>query len=56
MFLAFFPFSGINNLRVFNIAFSSIPTAPTKLLNDLDMCQFPFLGAIAREPVGVLGR
>jgi hypothetical protein len=31
VFLAFFPFNGINNLRVFNVAFSSIPTAPTKL-------------------------
>jgi hypothetical protein len=34
-FLLFFsnlPFRGINNLRAFNVAFSSIPTAPTKLL------------------------
>jgi len=31
MFLAFFAFNGINNLRVFNVAFSSIPTAPTNL-------------------------
>src|SRR5579859_43470 len=30
MFLAFLPFNGINNLRAFNVAFSSIPTAPTK--------------------------
>ena len=30
VFLAFFSFNGINNLRVFNVAFSSIPTAPTK--------------------------
>jgi hypothetical protein len=30
VFLAFFAFNGINNLRVFNVAFSSIPTAPTK--------------------------
>ena len=30
MFLLFFAFNGVNNLRVFNIAFSSIPTAPTK--------------------------
>ncbi len=29
MFLAFFAFNGINNLRVFNVAFSSIPTVPT---------------------------
>jgi hypothetical protein len=29
VFLAFFAFNGINNLRAFNIAFSSIPTAPT---------------------------
>lgn len=32
MFLAFFPFNGINNLRVFNVAFGSIPTAPTSFL------------------------
>jgi hypothetical protein len=31
MFLAFFAFNRINNLRVFNVAFSSIPTAPTKI-------------------------
>ena len=30
MYLAFFPFNEINNLRAFNVAFSSIPTAPTK--------------------------
>jgi len=29
VFLAFFAFNGINNLRIFNVAFSSIPTAPT---------------------------
>jgi hypothetical protein len=29
LFLAFFTFNRINNLRVFNVAFSSIPTAPT---------------------------
>jgi len=31
VFLSFFSFNGINNLRVFNIAFSSIPTAPTNI-------------------------
>jgi hypothetical protein len=30
VFLSFFSFNGISNLRVFNVAFSSIPTAPTK--------------------------
>jgi hypothetical protein len=30
LFLAFFAFNGISNLRAFNVAFSSIPTAPTK--------------------------
>jgi len=30
-FLTFFAFNGINNLRTFNVAFSSIPTAPTNL-------------------------
>jgi len=30
--LALFAFIGINNLHDFNRAFSSIPTAPTKLL------------------------
>jgi hypothetical protein len=30
LFLAFFTFNRINNLRAFNVAFSSIPTAPTK--------------------------
>jgi hypothetical protein len=30
VFLAFSSFNGISNLRVFNVAFSSIPTAPTK--------------------------
>ena len=29
-FLAFFSFNRISNLRAFNVAFSSIPTAPTK--------------------------
>jgi hypothetical protein len=29
VFLAYFAFNGINNLRAFNVAFSSIPTAPT---------------------------
>ena len=31
VFLAFFAFNGINNLRAFNVAFSSIPTAPTRI-------------------------
>jgi len=31
MFLPFFSFIRISNLRAFNIAFSSIPTAPTKI-------------------------
>jgi len=30
VFLAFFSFNRINNLRVFSVAFSPIPTAPTK--------------------------
>jgi hypothetical protein len=29
VFLAFFAFNGINNLRAVNVAFSSIPTAPS---------------------------
>ena len=29
VFLAFFSFNGINNLRVFSVTFSSIPTAPS---------------------------
>jgi hypothetical protein len=29
VFVPFFPFSRINNLRIFNVAFSWIPTAPT---------------------------
>jgi hypothetical protein len=33
MFLPFFAFNEINNLRAFNVAFSSIPTAPTKPLD-----------------------
>jgi hypothetical protein len=33
-FLAFFSFNGIKNLRVFNVAISSIPTAPTSFLFD----------------------
>ncbi len=32
VFLAFFSFNRINNLRVFNVAFGSIPTAPTNHL------------------------
>ena len=31
VFLAFFAFNGINNLRPFNVAFSSIPTAARDL-------------------------
>jgi len=31
MFLAFFSFEGISNLRIFSVAFSPIPTAPTNL-------------------------
>ena len=31
LFLAYFAFNGINNLRAFNVAFSPIPTAPTNL-------------------------
>ncbi len=31
-FFAILPFRGINNLRVFNILNSSIPTAPTSFL------------------------
>src|SRR5579859_1371605 len=34
VFLTFFAFSRINNLRVFSVAFSSIPTAPTIHLPD----------------------
>jgi hypothetical protein len=30
MFLAFFPFNEVNNLRAFNVALSSIPTALTE--------------------------
>jgi len=33
VFLAFFPFNIISNLRTFNIAFSSIPTAPTNIFS-----------------------
>jgi hypothetical protein len=32
LFLPFFALNRINNLRVFSVAFSSIPTAPTNLL------------------------
>jgi hypothetical protein len=31
LFLAFFSFNEINNLRAFNATFSSIPTAPTNI-------------------------
>jgi hypothetical protein len=34
MFLAFFAFNEINNLRGFNVTFSSIPTAPTNHPSD----------------------
>lgn len=30
-FLAFFAFNRINNLRIFSVAFSPIPTAPTNI-------------------------
>jgi len=33
-FLAFLAFNRINNLRIFSVAFSSIPTAPTNHLPD----------------------
>jgi hypothetical protein len=33
VFLAFFSFNRISNLRVFNVAFSSIPTAPANQLS-----------------------
>ncbi len=33
LFLAFFAFNRINNLRAFNVAFSPIPTAPTNLFS-----------------------
>ena len=40
MFLAFFPFNRISNLRVFNAALSSIPTAPTNISdNQLQICE-----------------
>ena len=35
MLLSFFAFNAINNLRAFNVTFSSIPTAPTKVLLSL---------------------
>ena len=34
VFLAFFAFNRINNLRIFSVALSSIPTAPTNHLPD----------------------
>jgi hypothetical protein len=34
-FMAFFPVNRINNLRAFNLAFSSSPTAPAKIARDL---------------------
>jgi hypothetical protein len=33
VFLSFFSFNKISNLRGFSVAFSSIPTAPTKTLS-----------------------
>jgi hypothetical protein len=40
MFLAFFAFNEINNLRVFNVAFSSIRTAPaSNLIGPVDHTQ-----------------
>jgi hypothetical protein len=41
VFLAFFSFNRISNLRVFSVAFSSIPTAPTNLLHSQRLI-FPF--------------
>ncbi len=35
VFLSFFSFNRISNLRVFTTAFSSIPTAPTNLILNL---------------------
>jgi hypothetical protein len=32
VFLAFFAFNRINNLRIFSVGFSPIPTAPTSFL------------------------
>ena len=40
VFLAFFAFNRINNLRIFSVAFSPIPTAPTRHL--IDMLRLPF--------------
>jgi len=37
VFLAFFAFNGTSNLRAFNVAFSSIPTAPDRITHDLQM-------------------
>jgi hypothetical protein len=34
LLLSFFTFNEINNLSAFNVAFSSIPTAPTNHLHD----------------------
>ena len=52
LFLAFFAFNGINNLRVFNVAFSSIPTAPTKVFHSKRYCRPRNLepGSDAGEP------
>ena len=48
VFLTFFSFNRINNLRAFNVAFSSIPTAPTMQL--IDMHRLPFrLGHIWQQ-------
>jgi len=49
VFLTFFAFSRINNLRVFSVAFSSIPTAPTSFL-----IYFTGLGQTARQQKAAL--
>ena len=42
VFLSFFAFNKISNLRGFSVAFSSIPTAPTNIScsnNQLQICE-----------------
>jgi hypothetical protein len=51
VFLAFFSFNRINNLRVFSVAFSSIPTAPTNQLILQDL-KFPFLAKLSFLTIG----
>ncbi len=43
VFLAFFAFNGTSNLRAFNVAFSSIPTAPLTVLGTLLRVTGPIL-------------